>query len=383
MLSIPTVSAGFEPVAERFDEIVAALPSGGAAVAAFVDGQCVLNRWGGEARTGQPWTADTLTTIFSCTKGLSAIVVAMLVERGVLDPGRTVAFYWPAFASVSNRLTVRELLEHRAGLSAVRRDMTLDEVLDHDTVIAELLSQGPLWEPGTDYAYHSFTFGTLLDELLRQATGTSLAVWFRELVAEPLDVDTWIGIPANAESRMTELSAASSFALPDDPALHPHPMEQRAGSFGTALPIETAFLPGEGFNRAELHHASLPGVNAASGAFGLAKIWSAVVTETDGTRLLSDDSVNVMREVRVTGAPVWGGTGTWWNRGFGVMLNTDGAPATLGAGSFGHDGLGGQIGWANPELGVSFAYVSNALYAGEQQCVRWSELATAFVEACG
>ncbi|HLP22641.1 MAG TPA: serine hydrolase domain-containing protein [Microbacteriaceae bacterium] len=379
MQSTHTLDPRFANVADTFERIVANDPVGGSAVAAFVDGECVLNLWGGEARPGRSWNADTLTTIFSCTKGLTAITVAILVERGVLDSATPVAHYWPAFASVSSALTVRELLEHKSGLSAVRHDMALADVIDHDTLIATLLEQGPLWEPGTGYAYHSLTFGTVVDELVRQATGRPVADWFRELVAEPLDIDAWIGLPAALEPRMSQLVPAGSFALPDDPALHPHEMEQRAGSFGTAFPVPESFEPDRGFNSAAVREVALPGVNGSAGAYALAKIWSAVVTPTDGVRLLSDDMVRFMAETRITGAPVWGGDGPFWDRGFGVMLETPALRPALGPGSFGHDGLGGQIGWASPSRGASIGYVSNALHPGATQLDRWGELCAAFL----
>ncbi|MFM6974776.1 MAG: serine hydrolase domain-containing protein [Agromyces sp.] len=375
MSQLRVVAPGFEAVAEQFEHLISTEALGGSGVAAFFGGECVLNVWGGSARPGIPWSADTLTTVFSCTKGLTAITAAMLAERGLLTPSAPVADHWPAFASVSPTLTVRELLEHKSGLSAVRRDMTLDEVLDHDTLIAELLRQGPLWDPGTAYAYHSFTFGTLVDELVRQATGTPIGHWFRELVAEPLGVDAWIGLPASEEPRMAQLEPAGSFALPDDPRLWPHEMEQRAGSFGTALPTPESFAPGAGFNSPRVHAASLPGVNGSATALALAKIWSAVGVETDGVRLLSDESVRMMAQPRINGAPVWGGQGPWWRRGFGVMLETPELMPVLGPGSFGHDGLGGQIGWLQPETGVSFAFVSSALHPGPTQLSRFGALA--------
>lgn len=380
---MPVVHADFAEMAEAFSQMARRHPGRGAAVAAYVDGECVLNLWGGEARPGEPWSAKTLTTIFSATKGLSALVVAVLAERGVIDPEASVAHYWPDFSAISATLTVRGLLEHRSGLSATRRDLVLAEVLDHDALVAELLAQGALWEPGTGYAYHAFTFGTLIDELLRRATGLPLGAWFARLIADPLDIDAYIGLPASEEARMAELEPIGSFALPDDPALHPHPMEQRAGSFGTALPIDTALLPGRGFNSPEVHAASLGGVNGAAGAYALATVWSAVVAPTHGLRLINDQTVDLLRERRVTGAPVWGGPGPFWDRGFGVMLETPALMPALGPGSFGHDGMGGQLGWVSPEHRASVAFVSNALYPGPTQLDRWGELCASMLRALG
>ena len=132
-------------IRDTFDTILTGQPAGGAAFSVFVEGECVIDLHGGESRPGTPWDGDTLSLMFSNTKGLVSILVAMLVESGALDPDAPLIEYWPEFGVISNTLTVRGLMEHRAGLSAVRNDMSLDHVLDHDRVIRELLSQEPLW----------------------------------------------------------------------------------------------------------------------------------------------------------------------------------------------------------------------------------------------
>ena len=367
-------SPEFSSVAERFREFADAQPEGGLALAVCVEGETVVDLIAGEAREGEPWTAETVSPVFSCTKGLSAVLVAQQVERGVIDPEAPVATWWPEFASVSASLTVRQLLEHRAGLAAVRRDLTLDEVLNHDTLIAELLRQGPLWEPGVGHEYHSFTFGTLIDELLRRATGTTVRELFQENIAGPLGVDAWIGIPVSVEPRVAQLIPAGSFVPPPAQPGSPEDLSNRALSFGTAFPMSDALEPNRGFNSQRVHEASLPGVNLITSARALAEMWSATVVPTRGVRLVSDDTVALMNERTVVETPLWGTVGPFNRRGFGVMLENPEITPLMSASSFGHDGFGGQAGYADPHYRSSIAFATNYLVPGVQQHARWHAL---------
>ncbi|MEY4313222.1 MAG: hypothetical protein RLZZ319_731 [Actinomycetota bacterium] len=361
----------FESAADLFHRVIDDAPLGGAAVAVYVDGECVLDLHGGESRPGTPWSDDTLNVMYSCTKGLVAVLAGTLVEHGVLDPDAPVVEYWPEFASVSSTLTVRGLLEHRAGLSATRRDLSLDEALDHDTVIRALLEQEPLWEPGTGYAYHALTFGTLVDELLRRVDGRSASEMVRDVFAVPLGVDAWIGIPESNEHRVSEfVTARQPEPQPIEPG-SPLDWQVRSMTFGTAFPAFAPVEPGTGFNTARVHQAQLPGANGISSARGLAQMWSAVVTETDGVRIISDDTIAMMTERRVTGPSVWDEPGPWSERGFGVMLDTPARGPLLSPTSFGHDGYGGQAGWADVTHRASFAFLTNNLVFGSREHDRW------------
>lgn len=202
------IAPRFGAIGELFDEVVASQPAGGAAFSVFVDGECVVDIHDGEARPGVAWDDTTLSLIFSNTKGLISVATATLIESGALNPDAAVSDYWPEFAVVSCDLTVRGLFEQRAGLSAVRRDMTLAEVFDHDAVIRALLTQETLWEPGTGYAYHSITFGNLVDELIRRVDGRTVSQLFHDKVVTPLGVEAWIGTPADQLPRVAEFVEA-------------------------------------------------------------------------------------------------------------------------------------------------------------------------------
>ena len=157
-----TTATGFEEVGSAFADAFAARPTMGAALSVRVDGRPVVQLWGGvkDERDGQAWTADTASVVFSCTKGVMSILVARLVQDGLLDYETPVSRYWPEFAAAGKGgVTVAELLSHRAGLSALRERITLDQALDWETVTALLAAQEPLWTPGSGYAYHALTFG--------------------------------------------------------------------------------------------------------------------------------------------------------------------------------------------------------------------------------
>ena len=367
-------ASSFEHVRDTFDTILTGQPAGGAAFAVFVEGECVIDLHGGESRPGIPWAADTLSLMFSNTKGLVSILVATLVESGALDPDAPLIEYWPEFGVISNSVTVRGLMEHRAGLSAVRNDMTLDQVLDHDSVVRELLSQEPLWEPGTGYAYHAITFGTLVDELVRRVDGRSLSAMLQDELARPLGVEAWIGLPGEQQHRVAEFVETDwPLASPLVPG-SPTDLQSRAMSFGNAFPAGAGIHPNVGYNDPRVHQAMLPGANGISTARGLAAMWSSTVTPTNGVQVLSEATVGVMSERRVTGPSVWGEPGPWPERGFGVMLECEARSPLLSPASFGHDGFGGQAGFADPTLRASFGFVTNYLIVGRQEHTRWKAL---------
>jgi len=162
-------------------------------------------------------------------------------------------------------------MEHRAGLSAVRNDMTLDQVLDHDSVIRELLYTEPMWEPGTDYAYHAITFGTLVDELVRRVDGRSLSAMLQEELARPLGVEAWIGLPAERQHRVAEFVETDwPLASPLRPG-SPADLQSRAMSFGNAFPAGAGIHRDIGYNDPLVHQGVLPGANGISDSAGIGR----------------------------------------------------------------------------------------------------------------
>lgn len=358
-----TLAAGYEPLREVFEAAFDGAPSMGAALAILIDGELVANLWGGVAdeRDGRRWERDTASVIFSCTKGLMSLLVARLVDEGRLDYSAPVARYWPEFAAGGKgAVTVAEVLSHRAGLSAPREDFELADILDWDVVTAKLAAQTPLWPPGEGYAYHALTHGWLAGELIRRVTGQSPGAYFRKTVA-PLGAEAWIGLPP-ARGNIAHLQVASELmALWELDAAQAAPGEinwpYRAMTLGRALPA--ALVTGDGgFNDRRVQQAEIPGAGGIATAEALATIWSAAVTETRGIRLASAAVLQRATATVTGGAPVFAAEPPFPRWGMGFQLDSA-ARRFLTDESFGHDGAGGQVAFADPRHRVGFAFVTN------------------------
>jgi CubicO group peptidase (beta-lactamase class C family) len=197
---------------ERFgpvrDALSANLDSGadvGASVAVYLDGEPVVDIWGGETQNG-PWGRDTIINVWSVTKTMTALCALVLADRGELDFHAPVAKYWPEFAAAGKeRVEVRHLMGHTAGLPFWTTPMTVTDLYDWERATSELAAQEPAWEPGTESGYHAFTFGHLVGEVVRRITGRTLGTFFREEIAEPLGADFHIGLPAEHDHRVASL----------------------------------------------------------------------------------------------------------------------------------------------------------------------------------
>jgi CubicO group peptidase (beta-lactamase class C family) len=365
----------FAELVELFVEQGAGLP-GGSSLAVFQGGEPVVDVWQGEERTGEEWTADTVSVVFSCTKGLASLLAHRLVEEGRLDLDAPVSQYWPEFADNGKRsVPVKWLLQHKAGLSAVRRDLTFDEVIDGHTVEDELAGQEPLWEPGTAHSYHALTFGTLVGKLVRSVTGITIGEYFAETIARPLGVRAWIGLPESEFHHLAPLVAdpkrgSGTVGIPgsDDYWV------SKAMTFGTALDGAVDDVH-KGFNNPALIRAEIPGAGGVSNARGLAAIYSAAVTETAGIRLLTDKTIRAAMVHQSTGPMFFEKTNTVfpaWGNGF--MIEVPGFVDMLGTGSFGHNGLGGQSAFGDVDHRVGFGFTTSYLGAGDEEQSRQQAL---------
>ncbi|MBV8980787.1 MAG: beta-lactamase family protein, partial [Acidimicrobiia bacterium] len=198
----------FEAVRGAFARNFEELGDVGAAVAVRVDGEPVVDLWGGlaDAAAEKPWDEDTLALVFSTTKGWTAVCALLLWERGVLDIDAPVASVWPEFAAAGKQsITTRQLLSHQAGLPAFDEPMTIEECHDLDIVSARLAGQSPRWEPGTAHGYHAITYGWLVGEVIRRVSGRTVGQLFAEEVADPLELDTHIGLQALDFPRVAKL----------------------------------------------------------------------------------------------------------------------------------------------------------------------------------
>lgn len=375
----PLVEAGFEAVAAAFRETLTDRPGGGA-LSIWMGGRPVVDLWGGSSdREGHNhWTADTPTVVFSCTKALVSTIAARLVQRGLLDYEAPVVRYWPEFGQAGKQeVLVRHLLAHQAGLSAPRRDVTAQQVTDWEFMTALLAEQAPLWPPGSGHEYHSLTFGWLVGEVIRRITGKPIGAVLDEVIARPLGADIWLGAPSRVLERTAELIPvpAPEPALASAGRRTPAAPEWgvRALTLGGAFPVEL-FGDGTGFNDPHIRAAEIPGAGGIATAHGLAKAMSALVTPTDGVRLIDDALVERASTPHSEGRPVFGRMPPWSRRGLGFQLDSEGR-RYLSAASFGHDGAGGQVAFADPGARIGFAYLTNQMTAGEDH------RATAIIEA--
>ena len=202
------MASEFEPVLDAFIANFEARAEVGAAVCVYLDGEPVVDLWGGVAdtTTGRPWQSDTVVPVFSSSKGVTAVGANLLIERGQLDPDATVATYWPEFAANGkDAITVRQTLSHQAGLPLVDGDFTLDDVCAWDPIVEQIARQEPMWEPGTKHGYHMKTYGWINGEIIRRITEVSPGQFLRTQVSDPLGIDFWVGLPEAVEPRVARL----------------------------------------------------------------------------------------------------------------------------------------------------------------------------------
>jgi CubicO group peptidase (beta-lactamase class C family) len=350
------VDSAFALVADEFRANFVERGEIGAAVALYVGGRKVVDLWAGVAdkTTGRRWTEDTPAVVFSCTKGLMAICVYSLVQKRLLDLDAPVSRYWPEFGRAGKeRIPVRWVLSHRAGLPAVDRVLSSKELLVWDPVVRALEDQRPLWEPGTAHAYHANTYGWLVGEVIARITGRSPGTYFRETFARPLSLHTWIGMPLGAQQDVARTEASVT------------PTQNRSQTSSDvperALTLNGALTFPDAFNDPAVRAAEIPAGNGISTARSLAKIFAACVTSVDGARILTRESLDDALRVQSSGPQLYGPVDGSYRWGTGFMLDSPPARPMLGPRSFGHDGAGGQLAFGDDEFGVGFAYVTNQM----------------------
>jgi CubicO group peptidase (beta-lactamase class C family) len=374
-----TVAPGFEPVREAFARNFADHDDIGAAVCIHHRGQVVVDLWGGIAdpATGRPWSEDTLQLVFSTTKGIVAIAAHQLAERGLLDLDAPVAGYWPEFASAGKHgITVRQLLNHTAGLAGVDREMTYEEFLRWDPVVERLAEQPPNWEPGTAHGYHAITYGFLVGEVIRRITGGRVGEYVAREIAKPVGAEFYVGLPEAVRDRVATLVDFPP-SEPDEffkALLTPGTMTYRA-FMNPPVMITT-------YNDPALQAAEIPAANGITNARSLSRIYAATIGEVDGVRLLRPETLDDAVAVQAEGPDlVLIPDDTRIATGF--MLPTEFLPMS-GPECFGHPGMGGSIGFADRRRDLAFGYVMNqALTFTRQVDPRSGGLIAATLECIG
>ncbi|WP_440964003.1 serine hydrolase domain-containing protein [Massilia sp. GER05] len=356
---------GFEEVVTAFSSNLAAGEEFGAACAVYVRGELVVDIWGGvsEPTSAQPWRSDTMVVIHSVTKGVAAVCVLHLVDQGLLRLDEPVSTYWPEFAAHGKEaVTVRNLLAHRAGVPYVEGEVTLADLRDPKAMAGRLAAQRPVFEPGSTHAYHALTIGWLTSELVRRVTGESIGVWFARHLAAPLGLDMYIGLPQAERHRVARLGVATPEQLTSWPKIvPPDSLAWKVVTLNGLLHLVPGF-GGLDFNDFRLQSTELAGAGMIADARSLAKFYAACIGDMGMPRLLSAATIADASKPVSTGIPFdTEFPGASW--GAGVMIPWSIQPM-LGPASFGHDGYGGSLAFADPESEVAFAYVRNRIAVG-------------------
>ncbi len=352
----------FHRVKEVFEEHVETGKELGAGVAVMIGGRPVVDLWGGYAdpQRMRPWERATLVNVYSTTKGATAVCVHRLVDQGLLDLDEKVSKYWPEFGQRGKEdIPVRLLLCHRAGLPAVDKPLPPEAIFDWETMTRAIAEQQPCWEPGTKHGYHARTYGWLLGEVVRRVTGKSVGTYFREEIAGPLGLDFHIGLPGSEHGRV----AFIKMVPPPPPDAYPNLMKimqtQPESLTAKAFLNPPIHLIHNAANTPEWRRTELPSSNGHATARAIARLYAALAAggTLDGIKVLSPETVERARSQHSRGPDQVLITETRF--GLGFMLPVSGARMGPNDRAFGHPGLGGSLGFADPEAEVGFGYVMN------------------------
>jgi CubicO group peptidase (beta-lactamase class C family) len=352
----------FTAVRTAFEENFRDRDELGAAVCVTADGVPVADLWGGwadPART-RAWERDTLVNVWSTSKGPTALCAHILADRGLLDLDAPVAAYWPEFAAAGKeRILVRHLLSHRAGLAGLREPHSLEQLYDWELTTARLAATEPWWEPGTRSGYHAHTYGFLVGEVVRRVSGLLPGAFLEREVTGPLGLDFTIGLPEKEADRAAELvhpPAASS--------------TEQAAVFGQLAPVALAALANPLAGAAEANSprwraAELPAANGHGTARAVAALYGIFAGRGayGGRRVLSAEAAERVRQGQGSCRDIVLGAGFDHETEIGLGLWLSGPNGSYGPNprAFGHDGFGGSCGLADPEAGVSLGYVMNRM----------------------
>ncbi len=346
---------------------------GGAAVTVFHRGEPVVDLWGG-VRTddGDPWEADTLAMCFSTTKGVASAALHLQVEKGLVDYDERVATYWPEFAqNGKENITVRHVLSHSAGLHRLRTVIdSAHHMLDWDHMVEAIAAEAPAYEPGTHCGYHALTYGWLVGEIVRRVTGRSISDVISSDVDTPLGLDgLYLGCPPDQRHRIAELAPMRIFGPRVPRAVH----RVRRGftdQFGKALslvgsPVNTRRMVNALFPRGmedvmagpEVMDASIPAANGFFTARALGTMYAVLAGggALGDVRLLSRETVRQIGEEQNNRRDLVLVMPMRWRLGYHKVLGNYSACPN----GFGHFGLGGSGGWADPTRELAVAMVCN------------------------
>ena len=334
------VAPGFEGVSDLFESLLAEDGQYSAQLAAYQHGTKVVDLTGGPLIA-----ADSITGAYSCSKGVAAMVIALLVQYGLLDLDQTVAHYWPEFGQHGkDRLLVREALSHQAGVMGVEGGFALEEFTTPGAA-ARLAATAPAWRPGSCFGYHAITIGIMMEELCRRVAGQTLQSLYDNRIRRPFGVDFFLGLPAELDGRYRDVLYDAD---PQQPWLDPLSLEGLNGNAAVSTIME---LP----NQRTVRAAGMSAAGGVGSAEGLARLYAAATTGIGGgSPLLLPDTVEAMSQEQVWGLDRSSGL----DNAFAVVFMKPHPARNFGSHrAFGHEGANAALGFADPSYGLGFGYI--------------------------
>jgi len=368
---------------ERFDPVRAAFASNfsergdvGASVFVTLEGEPVVDLWGGDAAPGGPaWAEDTIVNVYSTTKTMASLCVLMLADRGEVNWDTPVAHYWPGFEqNGKGQILVRHVMSHSTGLSGFDPPVAPEALYDWEGITAHMAAQAPWWEPGTQSGYHAVTQGVLQGEIVRRVTGRTLGTFFREEVAEPLGADFHIGLDPSNDKRVGEL-------IPPEMALG----DQAGGAVGEIAQktLNSAKMTGREPQTSGWRRAEIPAAGGIGNARSVGRVHSAIACggSVDGVRLLSPQGVDTIFEEQSNGPDLVFGVPVRFGMGFG--LKSDLFPLGPNERVCFWGGWGGSLAVTDADAKLTVSYVMNRMEANLMGDLRGGVLVMAAYQALG
>lgn len=365
-----TVAPGFEAVKAAFYENFAKRKELGAACAAYYQGQKVVDLWGGirDHRVGLPWEEDTMVLVFSTTKGMASMCMALAHSRDMLNFEKPVAEYWPEFAqNGKENITVRQLISHKAGLCAIDEPLNFEQLADPDVVAAAIAKQKPLWEPGDAHGYHGLTLGWYEGELIRRVDPKhrTIGQFFQDEIATPLGLEFFIGLPKDMPaSRVAHIKGYPRWKMLFN--LDKMPRNFVKGMFNprsiTARTFSNPKVLGviPNYNKREMQEIELPAANGIGEVRSIAKAYGSFAM---GGKELGITEATMKELMEPASTPPQGLMDLVLRMPTTFSLGYCKPSSAMQFGSsnkaFGTPGAGGSFGFADPGEGIGFAYAMN------------------------
>ena len=364
------VDPKFAKVKEAFASSFADGLEHGAAVALMIDGRLVVDLWGGHADKAKtkPWARETIANVWSTTKGVMALGVAMMVERGKLAYDMPIANVWPEFATGGKeRIALNDVMSHTSGLNGVNVPISEEELCAWTPYVNALAAMKPNWQPGEHCAYHALTYGHLTGEPLRRVAGKSVGQFVADEIAGPLDVEFFVGVPERHDHRAAEMIEGA--------ACNDWLKQVLSSSFPQSCknPTPVATSP----NGRAWRAAEIPGGNGHCDARSLATIYGDICGRN--SKLITAAALKEASGVRFRGQDESFASPTVWGAGFRLEDDEYGARASKQ--TIGHGGWGGTMAFGDPDARLGFAYVTNNMLGFETRDPRRERLVEAVYDA--